>query len=62
MAAEDVNLHRYFMFWTWGLGVDIGMIIVRQFKTFRYYMEFHAIFMFIICAITFSMEILILVY
>lgn len=50
------------MFWIWALGVDIGMVIVRQFKTFRYYMELHATFMFILCALTISMETLILVY
>lgn len=50
------------MFWIWAVGVDIGMIMVRQFKTFKYYMEFHAVFMFILCGLSVAFEIVILDY
>lgn len=45
-----------FLLWSYGVGIDIGMIISRYFKVMPYYMIIHGILQFIIGATTIILE------
>ncbi len=58
--ADYLVLHQQVMFWCWALGVDVALVVVRQFKTFRFYMDVHGAIMFLLCALSLWVEILVL--
>lgn len=54
---EDVlSAHKVILFYGWGIGVDIAIIVVRYMKTIKYYLFFHTTYFFILDAVTIILE------
>ena len=59
-TTSMTRLHGILMFVVWGGLIDVGLFFGRYLKAFKWYIEFHGIILFVVCALSTVMESLII--
>ncbi len=51
-----LTLHKFILFYGWGILVDIGIVFGRYFKTWKHYILIHSLVFFILDILTIIFE------